>query len=77
MNKPQLNYVMDLLNITAINRRSALENIILHDDTAYSVELFYSLPKNTMNREAIKCSKKWGECLDITMNVNRLLTEKV
>lgn len=66
MNKKQLNFVMDLLKITAINKRQAITDIITNGDSAYSVELFYSLPKNTINRDAIKCSKKWGECLEIT-----------
>lgn len=76
MNAEQLNYIMDLLKITAINKRSALQNIIVNGDSAYSVELFYSLPKNTMNREAAKCSKKWSECLSITDNVRNLVKQK-
>jgi hypothetical protein len=66
MNRIQLDFVMDLLNIKAANKREGLANIIINGDSAYSVELFHSLPKNTINRDAIKCSKKWGECLDIT-----------
>ena len=73
MNKTQLDFVMDLLNITAINRREGISQVIINGDTAYSVELFGSLPKNTISRDAIKCSKKWGECLDITKFVSNNL----
>jgi hypothetical protein len=70
MNKKQLNFVMDLLNITALNRRQAIENVIINGDSAYSAELFADLPKNTLKRDAVKCSKKWGECLEIAKFVN-------
>lgn len=69
MNKKQLNFVMDLLNITALNRRQGIESVIVNGDSAYSVELFGNLQKNTINRDALRCSKKWSECLKIALFV--------
>jgi len=71
MNKEQLNFVMDLLNIIALNRRQAIQGVIINGDSAYSVELFGDLPKNTINRDALRCSKKWNECLRIAIFVRK------
>jgi len=65
MNKKQLNFVMDLLGFTALNRRLAIENVIINDDSAYSAEIFGGLPKNTIRRDCVKCCEKWSECLEI------------
>ena len=69
MNRTQLNFVMDLLGFTAINRRLAIEHVIIHGDSAYAAELFGDLPKNTINRDCIKCALKWDECLKIALFV--------
>lgn len=56
---------MDLLGFTAINRREAIKQVIIDEASAYSAELFGSLPKNTIRRDCVKCCEKWTECLEI------------
>lgn len=73
MNQKQLDFVMDKLNITATNRRMGLSNIIINGDSAYSVEIFHALAKNTANRDAIRCSEKWAELLNDCVIVKELV----
>lgn len=74
MKEDQLIFIMDLLGITATNKRDAIKCVILNGDSAYSCEIFYSVPKNTLNRDCIKCSEKWGECLKVFEFVRRSFT---
>jgi hypothetical protein len=70
MNKTQLEFVMTLLNITAINRRLAICHVIINGSSAYAAELFGDLPRNTIKRDCTKCSDKWAECLRIAKFVS-------
>ena len=72
MNKLQLNFVMDKLGFEG-ERREATKAIIRRGVSAYAAENMYSVPKGTANRDAIKCSEKWGELLQDTQAVNDLL----
>tara|TARA_R110002124_G_scaffold274499_1_gene444439 strand:+ start:63 stop:290 length:228 start_codon:yes stop_codon:yes gene_type:complete len=72
MNKLQLNFVMDKLGFEG-ERREATKAIIRRGVSAYAAENMYSVPKGTANRDAIKCSEKWGELLQDAQAVNDLL----
>lgn len=73
MNQKQLDFVMDKLGYTAKNKRAGISNIIINGDSAYSVEIFHCLPKNTANRDAIKCAHKWDELLADCVAVKALV----
>lgn len=72
MNKAQLNFVMDKLGFEG-ERREATKAIIHRGVSAYAAENMYKVPKGTANRDAIKCSEKWGELLQDAQTVNDLL----
>lgn len=72
MNKLQLNFVMGKLGFDG-ERREAVMAIILRGVSAYAAENMYNVPKGTANRDAIKCSEKWGELLRDAKAVNDLL----
>ena len=74
MLKAQLNFVMDKLGFTG-DRREAVQAIICRGVSAYAAENMYSVPKGTANRDAIKCSEKWGELLNDAQLVNDLITQ--
>jgi len=76
MNKAQLNFVMDKLGFTG-DRREAVQAIICRGVSAYAAENMYSVPKGTANRDAIKCSEKWGELLNDAQAVNDLITRGI
>jgi len=76
MNKAQLNFVMDKLGFTG-DRREAVQAIICRGVSAYAAENMYSVPKGTTNRDAIKCSEKWGELLNDAQAVNDLITRGI
>ena len=75
MNKSQLDFIMDKLGFVG-SRRLAVEAIILDSLTAYAAEKLFNVPKGTANRDAIKCSKKWGSLLSDAQKVNDLLLEQ-
>ncbi len=73
MNELQLNFVMDKLGFKG-ERREATKAIIRRGVSSYAAENMYNVPKGTANRDAIKCSEKWGELLHDAQAVNDLLT---
>lgn len=75
MNKAQLNFVMDKLSFQG-ERRDAVQAIIIRNVSAYASENMYNIPKNTANRDAIKCSEIWGKLLEDAQSVNDLLVSK-
>lgn len=75
MKKDQLIFVMSLLGITAINKQEAIKCVILNGDSAYSCEIFYSIPKNTLKRDCLKCNQKWDECMDVFEFVKKSISE--
>jgi len=74
MLKAQLDFVMDKLGFKG-ERREAVQAIICRGVSAYAAENMYKVPKGTANRDAIKCSVKWGEILNDAQEVNDLLSE--
>jgi len=72
MNKAQLNFVMDKLSFQG-ERREAVQAIIIRNVSAYAAENMYNIPKGTANRDAIKCSEKWGALLDDAQSINDLV----
>ncbi len=73
MNVNQLEFVCTKLGFTG-NRKKAVESIIIYGVSAYASEMVYEVPKGTANRDAIKCSEKWGVLLSDAQSVNDLLT---
>ena len=74
MLKAQLNFVMDKLGFTG-DRREPVQAIICRSVSAYAAENMYMVPKGTANRDAIKCSEKWGELLNDAQSVNDLIKQ--
>jgi hypothetical protein len=72
MNKLQLKFVMDKLGFEG-ERREAMRAIIQRNVSAYAAENMYQVPRGTANRDAIKCSEKWGELLKDAQSINDLL----
>ena len=65
MNRQELNFVMDLLKITEINRRQGIASVIVDGNSARSVERLLLLPKNTLIQSVKRCKSKWNQCLSI------------
>ena len=73
MNYEQIRFTCNKLGFSE-NRVKACEAVIVLKTSAYAAENMYSLPRGTANRDAIKCSEKWGELLQDAQTVNDLIT---